>query len=352
MMPANEFVRSRHIRAAAIIVAGALALAAIPAAAQAVDPERQLQELDRNLHDSESRRDALRRHADRTANEISTLKRRLMVHVSGDHALDAQPQLLDLSKRHIQVPIPPIATGVAEVLAVDIPGLVPQASRAIVGQYEQVPVLSPSRRLNDSRRRGAHVGHAVELAIDLRAAQAGPAPGEWPSTNDRDSRLRELAHPIGQMVISEQLDARPQVRGRLLVGEALPRVVVSQHHDLGHAQLGDHTHHLQILVTEIADEERQVLRAGLEKRSILGAPVTMHVAHDEERYDGGLSHLPQHSAACRAGNKGNSHGDPVRRFRITEAVRAERAFRDRWYAARRTAPLPVSGFRQLPPWSA
>ena len=46
------------------------------ATAQYADPERELHKLDSSLRDSETRRDQLRRRADRTATEIGGLKRR------------------------------------------------------------------------------------------------------------------------------------------------------------------------------------------------------------------------------------------------------------------------------------
>ncbi len=73
--------------AAAIIVAAAIALGMnVPggilgggmAFAQDTDAERELQELDRDLRDSETRRDELRSRADRAAAEIAGLKRRLV----------------------------------------------------------------------------------------------------------------------------------------------------------------------------------------------------------------------------------------------------------------------------------
>ncbi len=83
-MPANRSRREPHAVAAAIAVAVAIALGVGVvdgggmATAQVADPERELLELDRSLRDSETRRDELRRRADRAAAEIGGLKRRLV----------------------------------------------------------------------------------------------------------------------------------------------------------------------------------------------------------------------------------------------------------------------------------
>ncbi len=74
--------RSRPDRrglAVAIVFAVAMALGGVSAAfGQVDDPRHELDRLDRGLRDSETRRDELRRRADRAASEIVTLKRRLV----------------------------------------------------------------------------------------------------------------------------------------------------------------------------------------------------------------------------------------------------------------------------------
>ena len=77
-MPANRSGPEPRALGAAIIVAVAIALGGGMATAQDADPERELHKLDRSLRDSETRRDQLRRRADRTATEIVGLKRRLV----------------------------------------------------------------------------------------------------------------------------------------------------------------------------------------------------------------------------------------------------------------------------------
>ncbi len=77
-MPANRSLPEPRALGAAIIVAVAIALGGGVATAQDADPERELHKLDRSLRDSETRRDQLRRRADRTATEIVGLKRRLV----------------------------------------------------------------------------------------------------------------------------------------------------------------------------------------------------------------------------------------------------------------------------------
>ena len=77
-MPANRSRPEPRALGAAIIVAVALALGGGMATAQDADPERELHKLDRGLRDSETRRDHLRRRANRSATEIAGLKRRLV----------------------------------------------------------------------------------------------------------------------------------------------------------------------------------------------------------------------------------------------------------------------------------
>ncbi len=80
-MPANEFRPEPRTLAWAAIVALAIALGGTgggAARAQDTDAERELHELDRELRASETRRDALRRRANRAAAEIADLKRRLV----------------------------------------------------------------------------------------------------------------------------------------------------------------------------------------------------------------------------------------------------------------------------------
>ena len=77
-MPANRSRPEPRALGAAIIVAVAIGLGGGVATAQYADPERELHKLDSSLRDSETRRDQLRRRADRTATEIVGLKRRLV----------------------------------------------------------------------------------------------------------------------------------------------------------------------------------------------------------------------------------------------------------------------------------
>ena len=77
-MPANRSRPEPRAIGAAIIVAVAFALGGGIASAQDADPERELKKLDNRLRNSETRRDQLRRRANRTATEISGLKRRLV----------------------------------------------------------------------------------------------------------------------------------------------------------------------------------------------------------------------------------------------------------------------------------
>ena len=100
-MPANRSRPEPRALGAAIIVAAAITLGGGMATAQDADPERELHKLDRSLRDSETRRDQLRRRADRTATEIVGLKRRLVAAArrAQDHEIRAgkiEQRLADL----------------------------------------------------------------------------------------------------------------------------------------------------------------------------------------------------------------------------------------------------------------
>lgn len=96
-MPANRFRPEPRALAAAILVAVAFALGGGMAAAQDAKPERELQKLDSSLRDSETRRDQLRRRANRTAAEISGLKRRLVM--AARRAQDFENRASDIERR-------------------------------------------------------------------------------------------------------------------------------------------------------------------------------------------------------------------------------------------------------------
>ena len=80
-MPANRSRPERRAVSAALVVAVSCAIGGGTALAQKAesDPVRELRKLDRSLRGSETRRDQLRRRANRTAAEITGLKRRLVV---------------------------------------------------------------------------------------------------------------------------------------------------------------------------------------------------------------------------------------------------------------------------------
>ena len=78
-MPVNGFRPEQRALAGALAVAVTVALGVGTATGQVADPEHELHELDRSLRDSETRRDEMRRRADRAAIEIAALKRGLVV---------------------------------------------------------------------------------------------------------------------------------------------------------------------------------------------------------------------------------------------------------------------------------
>jgi septal ring factor EnvC (AmiA/AmiB activator) len=78
-MPVNGFRPEPRALAGALAVAMTVALGVGTATGQVADPEHELHELDRSLRNSETRRDEMRRRADRAAVEIRALKRGLVV---------------------------------------------------------------------------------------------------------------------------------------------------------------------------------------------------------------------------------------------------------------------------------
>ena len=78
-MPADEYRSELRALGKTVVVAMAMMLGSDMATARDADPERELHKLDRSLRDSETRREHLRRRANRTANEIADLKHRLVV---------------------------------------------------------------------------------------------------------------------------------------------------------------------------------------------------------------------------------------------------------------------------------
>jgi len=78
-MPANRYRSELRALGTTVVVAMAMMLGSDMATARDADPERELHKLDRSLRDSETRREHLRRRANRTATEIADLKHRLVV---------------------------------------------------------------------------------------------------------------------------------------------------------------------------------------------------------------------------------------------------------------------------------
>jgi hypothetical protein len=140
-------------------------------------------------------------------------------------------------------------------------------------------------RLDDRRRRLPHGVDAVDLVVQLGAAQARPTPRERPRADHRQASARHFAHGIGDVVVAEPRQDLAQLRRRRLAAKALPRVVVAEHDRLLDRQVGDLADDFCVLVTEVADEQCQVGNGALEVDGIRVPPPTVHVADHRQGRD-------------------------------------------------------------------
>jgi hypothetical protein len=214
--------------------------------------------------------------ADRTPRSEQTI-----VHVAGDHRTNPLAHLLDRAERELQVLVAPVAARpLAEILAPQVGRRTAEPPRPVVGDENDVLVARTGCELGDLLGRVLVRTDAVELVVDLGTPQVAATPGERSRADQRDARARQFPHLVGEVGVTEDVEALAQRRGDALRREALPRVVIPEQD--GDRRVDRHhvTHDLRVLVPEIAHEDREVRTLVGEEARIDRVELTVDVADE------------------------------------------------------------------------
>jgi hypothetical protein len=80
------------------------------------------------------------------------------------------------------------------------------------------------------------------------------------------------------VVFTQRIEAVVQLGGEFLLGKTLPGIVIAENDRLVDRQVGDATHHLDILIAQVADKQRQIRLGALKVSRIDFSPATVDIA--------------------------------------------------------------------------